>query len=103
MSQTRFFKAVGLSFVIALVLVCVAGVLILPQVDLPDFIVRPGQTSVTGQAFTFTAFVSVLKSFANPVGFSQNPHFGIDAFGQFDPSEVLSAHSVLAQLCTHRC
>ena len=103
MSQTSFFKAAWLCFVIALVLVCVAGVLILPQVDLPDFIVRPGQTSVTGHAFTFTAFVSVFKFFANPVDFSQNLHFGIDTLRQFELSEVLSAHSVLAQLCTHRC
>ena len=90
-------------FLIALVLVCVAGVLILPQVDLPNFVVRSGQTSVTNRGFTSTDFVSVSKSFQNLAGSSQTLCFEFNEFGRFVARKIIGAHSVLTQLCTYRC
>jgi hypothetical protein len=104
MRQTGLLKTAWLRwFVIALVLVCVAGVLILPQVDLPAFVVRPGQTSVASHDLTPTDFVLVFKSFAALTGLFGNLPFGFNALGRFEPFEVPGTHSVLAQLCTHRC
>ena len=87
--------------IVIVTLVCVTGVLILPQVDLPDFIVPPGRTATLG--FAHLA-ISITLGLRSPIGkvsvalLRRNAHSGnVSRLVALDESDV---QFVLSRLCT---
>lgn len=90
--------------VIVVVLVCVAGVLILPQVDLPDFVVQSSRGTVMSLLHSSNGFYSILKSSLGVLsGHSQPGCVRSKAARLLEAFRGIDVQLVLTQLCTHRC
>jgi hypothetical protein len=87
--------------IVTLVIVAVAGVLILPQVDMPDAVINPVKISVSGLGH-FAVSVSAVRNLvrvAAPAFFSS--HF--EGFTQSIASHNSTPHLLLIQICAFRC
>ena len=88
--------------VIILALICVMGVLILPQVDLPDFVVPSARISVPSLAHATMGLL--VRLHGGKIGAQFLPRRAhLPNVGQLGSLEHCDVESLLTQLCTHRC
>lgn len=97
MSAARF-------IIVILLLVCVAGVLILPQVDLPDFVIPLSTILQVSHAHAAVSATTLFRSYSvkkSLLYLQRSIRSGnLSAVVAVDKSDV---EFVLTQLCTHRC
>ena len=90
--------------VIILALICVMGVLILPQVDLPDFVVPSARIFMPNFAHATVSLWAMMRSHGGKTGALFLPRRAhLSNVGQLGSLERCDEESLLSQLCTHRC